>query len=313
MLFSVIIPVYNSVETLKIIDDELFELFQNREDKYELIFVNDSPANLETCVQLINIASKRDNVQVITMKKNSGQQFALLSGMNVAEGDYVITMDDDLQTPVSEIPKLIDSIINDTKVDAVFAIPQKNKKKHCLYRNFGSFFINRIADLYMDKPKHIIGGPFKICKKSVIDYVVSNYNATPNISTLFFKATKNVKNIYFQHNARTHGKSGYSFSKLLKLALNNIINYTSLPLSILGFLGLVTFIISLIFILIIIVAKLWGNITVPGYSSIVVITLFFGSINLIGIGLIGEYLIRILKEFNKPKLDELYIIKDEVR
>ena len=137
--------------------------------------------------------------------------------------------------------------------------------------------------------------------------MLRNYNSTPVISGLLFQITHNVDNVYVEHNSRKFGNSNYSFLKLLGLLLNNIVHYSSFPLRILGVFGLVILFSSLLFIAYIIIGKIFFSIDYPGYASTIILISFFGGLNLFSIGIIGEYLFRIINEQNKINLEDLYI------
>lgn len=302
-LISVIIPVYKSSLSLIKIAEEFEDLKKSRGEKFEVIFVNDSPGCSETCDSLKYIAKKHPFVKVIFLRKNRGQHIALLVGMKHAGGDFVINMDDDLQHPVKEIPKLIDAINSDPDIDAVFAVPGYKNKKHSLWRNTGSFILNKIDTYFLKKPKGLTKSAFKIVRKDVVEAIVENHNAMPSISSLIVDVTHRIKNISVEHNKREYNQSSYTLSKLIGLSLNNIIHYSSLPLKLVGFVGFVGFGLSAFFIIFTLVKKIFFGIDFPGYASTVSLISFFGGLNLLALGLIGEYLIRIIKEQQKVKLD----------
>ena len=218
-------------------------------------------------------------------------------------------MDDDLQHPVSELPKLIEAI-EDQNVDLIFANPTYKNKKHNIVRNLGSWILNKIDDLFLPNKPDITIGAFRIFKSSILPTVLNSYSSYPSSSNLLLRSSSSVTNIEVKHNEREFGKSNYTTKTLISLALDNLINYTSLPLAILGIIGFLAFIVSSIFIIIIIIQKLFFSISIPGYASTVILISFFGSLNLLGIGIVGEYLIRIIREQHKPKLESLFTEDD---
>jgi dolichol-phosphate mannosyltransferase/undecaprenyl-phosphate 4-deoxy-4-formamido-L-arabinose transferase len=307
-VISIVIPVYKSTKSLEIISKQVFDLQQQSNLIYELIFVNDSPGFLDTAKTLEKILFNYPDTRVISLRKNQGQHLAILVGINHAKGDFIITMDDDLQHPVNEIPKLIKVITENPQIDAVFAVPSYSNKKHSLWRNVGSCILNKIDTLFLEKPKGLIKSPFRIMTADLSKVVVNSYNATPALSSLIIKATNNIINIEVKHNERLYGNSHYSLRKLISLSLNNVLHYSSLPLNIVGNIGFAGLTLSLFFILWTVIRKLFFGITFPGYASTVILISFFGGLNLFAIGLVGEYLIRIIKEQHKVSLDDL--IKD---
>jgi dolichol-phosphate mannosyltransferase/undecaprenyl-phosphate 4-deoxy-4-formamido-L-arabinose transferase len=308
--YSVVIPVYKSTKSLEILTNQIKELEKDQGYKFEIIFVNDSPNFYDTEKVLKQIQQEHTNVRVLTLRKNQGQHVALLIGIKYATGQYIITMDDDLQHPVSEIPKLIKAITENNQVEAIFAVPAYKNKKHSLWRNIGSYIINRIDSLFLKKPNKLVKSAFRIMTTDLAKVIVSNYNAMPAVSSLIINSTNSIINIEVEHGKRVYGEGNYSFHKLINLTLNTILHYSSLPLKIVGFIGIIGFLFSLIFISIVIVRKLYMGIAFPGYASTVSLICFFGGLNLLALGLIGEYLIRILKEQQKVPLND-YIKKSE--
>lgn len=303
-MISVIIPVYKSTKSLEVLVNQISSLGSKEKYEFEIIFVNDSPFFLDTRKELESIDKKYDFVTVINLRKNQGQHTALLVGLNESQGEYVVTMDDDLQHPVSELPKLINTIKENSELEAVMAIPKTGFKKHKAWRNLGSKLLNAVDGYFLKKPKGLVKGPFKIMTRGLANHLCNNYNATPAINSMIFNATQNVVNITFEHHSREHGESGYSLGKVITLFINNIIHYSSLPLKLLGFIGGGGLFFSFLFVGYILLKKWFWGIDFPGYASTVSLICFFGGLNLFGVGLIGEYLIRILKEQQKVALKD---------
>lgn len=303
--FSIIIPVYKSTKSLEIIAEAFRKLQEEQDYIFEIIFVNDSPSALETSQTLEKLKKSYSNIKIYNLRKNQGQHIATLVGMSKATGDYIITMDDDLQHPVEEVPKLIYSITSNPDLDGVFGIPNYLERKHSIWRSTGSYILKKIDLVFLNKPKGLVLSSFRIMNEALAKNVTENYNAMPAISSLMVNATSNLKNVKIEHNSREYGKTNYTFYKLFNLALNSILYYSSLPLKILGIVGFLVFLLSILFIIIIFFQKLFNDIEFPGYASIVSLISFFGGLNLLALGLIGEYLIRIIKEQQKTKLEDL--------
>jgi polyisoprenyl-phosphate glycosyltransferase len=303
--YSIVIPVYKSSQSLEIIVSEVNELQNKLGCTFEIIFVNDSPFQLETSQTLQRIGKNNLNTKILTLRKNQGQHLAILVGLTHAKGKYIITMDDDLQHPVKEIPKLIAAMDENPTIEAIFALSDYKNKKHRLWRNVSSFLLNKIDTFFLKKPKGIMKSAFRIMTFELAQALTTNYNAMPSIPSLIVYTTHNIMNIEVEHMPRQFGKSNYSLSKLISLALNNLIHYSSLPLKIMGIIGFLGFFFSVFFIAIILVKKLFFNINFPGYASTVTLISFFGGLNLFAVGIIGEYLIRIIKEQQKPGLESL--------
>ncbi|CAM4238763.1 glycosyltransferase [Gillisia hiemivivida] len=303
-LYSIIIPVYKSSDSLKIIVSELSKMQTELGYKFEIIFVNDSPFFLETVNMLGNLRIGNDNVKIVTFRKNQGQHIATLAGINIALGDFIITMDDDLQHPVSELPKLIEGI-QTSNAEGVFAIPNYRNRKHSFWRSVASYLLKKSDSIFLEKPKGLILSSYRIMTKDLAQATLNSYNAMPAVSSLMVNASNNLINVKVKHTSREFGETNYTFSKLLSLALNGILYYSSLPLRILGIVGIIGFLGSMLFIISIIFRKLAVGIDFPGYASTVTLISFFGGLNLFAFGIIGEYLLRIIKEQQKPNLKDL--------
>lgn len=304
-LYSIVIPVYKSSKSLEILISKLQHISQESNYEFELLLVNDSPFSIETRTCLQELEKNYSNISIIGLRKNQGQQMATLVGMSQSKGDYVITMDDDLQHPPEEIPKLINRITQDSRLDGVFAKPNYLKKKHSLWRVASSYFIKKIDTVFLKKPKGLMLSSFRIMTRDLSQLVVENYNAMPSVSSLMVNASHNLESIEVEHGDRDFGKSNYTLPKLVHLALNSILHYSSIPLRIMAFVGLLGFIGSMIFIVVIVVRRLMLDIEFPGYASTVSLISFFGGLNLFAVGLIGEYLIRVIREQQKVKLTDL--------
>ena len=182
--YSIIIPVYKSTKSLEIIAGQVLELEKKAGLDFEVIFINNSPGFFDTAKTLNKLIKEYRNIKAITLRKNHGQHIALMVGIKMAIGDYIITMDDDLQHPVSEIPKLIAAIEENPSAEAVFAIPTYKNKKHNLLRNSGSYILNKVDSLFLKKPKGLIKSSFRIMTGDIARLIVNNYNAMPAISSL---------------------------------------------------------------------------------------------------------------------------------
>ena len=308
MTCSVIIPVYKSTDSLAEISAKVNTISQAENLSIEIIFVNDSPNFFETNNVLRDLEEKYSFIKVITLRKNQGQHIALIVGMAYAKGKYVITMNDDLQHPVEELPNLVNAMEEDNNADAIFAVPPYTKRKSSFWRSAGSYMLSKIDNYFLEKPKGLVKSSFRIMKKELSDCIVNNFNAMPSLSGLIIKHTHNIKNIEVEHHKRKYGRSNYTFTKLISLTLNNLINFSSLPLKVVGFIGFFSFIFAFVFVAVIIFRYFLMGIDYPGYTSIIALTGLLGGLNLLSVGIIGEYLIRILRDLQKPVLEDL--IKD---
>jgi len=302
---SVVIPVYNSENTIEEVVKEIENAVPKLNSKFELeiILVNDysEDNSLQVCK---NICKHKSFVKLISFTKNFGQINALMAGIRVASGDYIITMDDDLQTPPNEMGKLIDEL-KKNNYDVVFAKYKTENKS--IFRVFGSFMNDKMANILVEKPKNIKLNTFFIVKKYIANEIIKYNRAYPYITGLIIRITQNVGNVLVEHRDRKIGKSNYTLRKLLQLWFNGFTSFSVKPLRISSIFGLFFSTAGFIYLLIIIVRKIINPNMQAGWTSIMAVIIFFGGIQLLSIGLIGEYIGRMFLSINKKPQ---YVIKE---
>jgi len=310
-LVSIVIPCYNSSESIEELVDELMVIEKKNNYNFEIILVNDCSKD-NTIEKIKNLSNKYSSVIGIDLMFNVGQFRAVMCGFENSNGDYVITMDDDLQHPPSEVPKLIDAIENDENIDAVFARPIK--REHKTYRNLGSAFAGFISRKIFKKPKNFTMSAFRILRREVVDSVVAHRTMFPVIGPIIVKSTSKIINIDVLHKPRKYGISNYRLLKLIRMTFDNVINFSSFPLKVISSIGIIAFGVSVILILFYLIRYLIGGIGVAGWTTNVILINLYGGLILSSIGVIGEYLIRIMYEVNgfpKYKIRKKY--KKEVK
>ena len=299
---SIVIPVYNAEKTIGPLVDELVvecaSLFNP-----EIILVNDASqdGSEEVCIGLTG--KYPENVILYTLSINSGEHNAVMAGLNHASGQFAVIMDDDYQNQVCEVIRLV-RFMADSGFDVVFTCYKE--KKHSLFRNFGSWFNDQVANLMLKKPRHLYLSSFKILNRFMIDEIIRYTLPFPYIDGLILRSTINIGQLEVAHHPRQAGKSNYTLKKLISLWLNTFTNFSILPLrfaTILGFIfslfgfaiGIATFIEKL------------SNPDIPaGYTSMIVIVSVFAGIQLIAVGIVGEYLGRaFIAQTKKPQ----YIVR----
>jgi len=294
---SIIIPVYNSEKTIKEVVNRIqcaVETFM-ADKNYEIILVNDG--SRDSSLKIIKeICIENKLVKVLNLSKNFGQAHALMAGFGHAQGDYIVCMDDDLQTPPEEIGKLIKEI-KENNYDVVYATYSNNKNS--IFRNFGTSINRLMQSMLINRPKNVFSSSYFIAKRFVINEILKYDNPYPYLPGLVFSVTNNVGNIFIEHNIRKSGKSNYTFKKLISLWLNGFTSFSIKPLRISTILGFVFSLIGFIFMLVIIINRLTMPSTRLGWTSMMVAIIFFGGIQLLSIGMLGEYIGRIFICINK--------------
>jgi dolichol-phosphate mannosyltransferase/undecaprenyl-phosphate 4-deoxy-4-formamido-L-arabinose transferase len=291
IVYSVVIPVYNSTESVAELCERLVHVFEDTvKETFEIVLVDDSSPNPDTWKTLESIHEKDNRVKIIQLMKNFGQQSALLCGFTYTKGEYVITMDDDLQHPPEEILKLI----AEKEHDVVMA--QFKQRQHAFLK-VGSSKIKQWFDYkILGRPKGLHLSSFRVINRSVISHILQIKTAFPFVGTMIFMITNDVKGVEVRHDARTRGTSGYTFWRMLMLFWSLLINNSTLLLNITGIFGLIISFASFITTLFLITKKIVYSIPIVGWTSLMVVVFFLGGISLFSIGIIGQYLIRIIHE-----------------
>jgi len=303
---SIVIPVYNSEKTIEEVVNEIEIAVSKLNLKYdlEIILVNDysKDNSLQVCK---NICKHKSFVKLISFSKNFGQHNALMAGIKIASGDYIISMDDDLQTPPGEMGKLIDELERNN-YDVVFAKYKTENKS--MFRIFGSFVNDLMANTLVEKPKSITINSYFIMKKYIANEIIKYDHAYPYMGGLIFRVTQNAGNVLIQHRDRKISKSNYTLNKLLQLWFNGFTSFSVKPLRISSVFGLFFSITGFVYLLIIIIRKIINPGIPTGWTSIMAAIIFFGGIQLLSIGLLGEYIGRVFLSINKKPQ---YVIKEK--
>ncbi len=292
---SIIIPVYNSEDTIGILTDKLVE-YLGKEYDLEIILVNDcSKDNSEQiCIGLYE--KHTPMVKFYTLSKNVGEHNAVMAGLNQVKGDFVVIMDDDFQNPISEVIKLV-QYAKDKSYDVVYTF--YDRKKHHFLRNFGSKFNDKVANIMLNKPKDLYLSSFKLLNKFLVKEIIKYELPYPYIDGLILRTTSSIGKIKVHHDERSVGKSGYTLHKLISLWLNMFTNFSILPLRASILVGFIFAIIGLIFGISTFFEKLSNPKLPVGFASLAVAVFVFAGIQLISIGVIGEYIGRIKISQNK--------------
>lgn len=294
-LVSIIIPVYNGERSIEHLVDELIIKLIDQ-FHIEIVLVNDcSPDQSEkACIRLYD--KYPDIVCFYSLAINVGEHNAVMAGLNMASGDFAVIMDDDFQNPISEVVKLI-TYMKQEQYDVIYTYYEE--KKHTLFRNIGSRFNDSVATIMLRKPKDLYLSSFKIINRFLIDEVIKYHLPYPYIDGLILRTTSNIGKIKVTHNDRLIGKSNYTLKKLISVWLNMFTNFSILPLRLSIIFG---FFFSALGFIIGIYATIekFINPEIPqGYTSLLVILSIYAGIQLLAVGMVGEYLGRLFISHNK--------------
>ena len=308
MILSIVIPVYNSEEILdELINQITSEIRKNINlfEDYEIILVNDKSLD-NSWKKIEEIATNQKNVIGINLSKNFGQHNALMAGIKNSRGDFLITMDDDLQHP----PNYIIEIINKLNQGFDVCYTKYENNKYSFFKKLGSAINDKVANIVLDKPKNIYLSSYRGIKRNVINELKKFDGPYVYLDGVILNVTSNIGSINIKHNKRLKGNSGYSFKKLFSLWLKVFTNSSIFPLRMASVTGFIVTIISLFFAVLLIIFKIRNPEIPQGWTSVATFIFFFSGVQLLALGIIGEYIGRIFINLNqKPQ----YIIKEQIR
>lgn len=299
-LFSVVIPVYNSESIVDKTVDQVYNFFTQNKLNFEIILVNDGSSDNSWNV-IKNLAEKYKEVTAIKLLKNYGQHNANLCGFREANGEYIITMDDDLQNPPEEIYKLI----NAAKQGYDLVIGRFDIKKHTFIRRMGSKFVGWLNLKVFNVKDNLVLSNFRIIHRNVVDLICKDKSVNPYIPGLILKYSQKRCNVLVRHQERAVGKSGYTWRKILHLVASILFNYSTIPLRLSAAFGFIISGLSFILGMLFFTRALFDGSIAPGWPSLIVLMSFFNGVLILMISVIGEYLIRILREVSSHNSYEI--------
>jgi undecaprenyl-phosphate 4-deoxy-4-formamido-L-arabinose transferase len=299
-----VVPVYRGADTVGTLVEAMAGL--DIPGGIEVVLVNDgSPDNsAEVCRAL---TARRDiAVSFVNLARNFGEHNAVMAGFHHVRGAYIITMDDDLQNPPSEVRRLFE-YTRDNGFDVVYT--RYKEKKHAAWRNLGSRFANRVADVLLDKPKGLYLSSFRCLSAFVVENVIAYEGPFPYIDGLIMQVTEKVGSLEVEHLPRAMGRSNYTLRRLVRLWANLFFNFSIMPLRLSVLLGFMMSGLGALGALFVIIEALSSR-PPAGWASLMVAVLLLSGIQLILIGVVGEYLGRVFLTANrKPQ----YLVRELVR
>jgi len=303
--FSIVIPVYNSQDNLNSLIKELKKILPSLSKRYEVILINDGSKD-KSWQMIKKLAKKHLWIRGIDLMKNYGQHNALLCGIRLAKYDIIITMDDDLQHPPSEIPVLIKKL--NQGFDVVYGTPSQDK--HVLWRNLASKITKLALQSTMGVKVASKVSAFRIFYTSLRQTFNGYHAPKVSIDVLLTWSTANFASVATKHNSRFKGDSNYTFKMLINYAINMITGFSTIPLRLASLLGF-TFTLFGVGILIYVLSRYFivGD-HITGFPFLASIVAIFSGVQLFVVGIIGEYLARIyLRTLNYP----IYTIRQQTK
>ena len=304
MLVSVVIPCYNSQESIKqTVELTIAEFKKMPQYTCEFILVNDYSKD-NTYGSICELAARYPFVRGINLGKNFGQHNALMAALNYAGGDLIVGMDDDLQTHPSQMYKLLDKI--QEGYDLVYG--NYARRKNSFLKNLSSQFNKVTSRILLGRPKDIVSSNYWVITRRVRNEVIKYTNYNPYIDAIFYRVTSNIADVTIEHHKREQGTSNYTFCKLVKLWLAYW-NFSVIPLRISSVLGILFSGAGFIMAIVTFIRQLIAPSSAIGWASIMcAMMLFFGFVLLV-LGIMGEYLGKIMLCINNTPQ---YIIRETV-
>ncbi len=300
---SVVIPVFNSEESLPHLLKRLDVVLPTIADKFELILVNDGSRD-DSWNVILKLCADYSWIHAINLMRNFGQHNALLCGIRSAKYDVCITLDDDLQQPPEEIHKLMTKFFEG--YDVVYGAP--NKMPHELWRNFSSKFTKKVMAFVMGVPNVINIGPFRVFRTDLRKAFETYQSPNVIIDVLLSWATTKFAVVHVEEHPRKYGKSNYNFAKLVSAAFLVLTGYSTVPLRLASLIGFATILFGVgVFLYVIIKYLSIGSL--PGFPFLASIITIFSGTQLFTLGIIGEYMGSI---FNRSTDRPPFVIDNEI-
>lgn len=293
---SVVIPVYGSERILPRLVERLEGTLEAEygAGSFEVILVNDqSPDDAWQIIR--ELGNTRPWLKALALRKNAGQHNGILTGLRYARGRYVVMMDDDLQHDPDDIPKIVDQLR--LGYDVCYA--SFRTRRHPLWKRVGSKINDRVASVLLNKPRDLYLSPFKGIVADIRHEVVRFQGPHVYLDGLILSVTNRITSIVLDHHERPDGKSGYSLRKSISLWLKMATSFSITPLRIASLAGLVFSTVGFLAAVFLVIQRFTVNAMPVGWSSLIVSVLILGGIQLLALGMIGEYLGRVLLHVNQ--------------
>jgi undecaprenyl-phosphate 4-deoxy-4-formamido-L-arabinose transferase len=306
---SILIPVYKNDGGLDELVRRIGESMANSAyaNSFELILVDDcSPDNSWEVIQ--RLAKAHAFVQGATLSRNFGQHNAIMAGLNLVSGQYIILMDDDLQHPPEAIPSMLDKLAAGADV----CYTSYANRQHAAWKIAGSKFNDLMASWLLSKPKGLYLSSFKALKRGVVDQIRSHEGPFAYLDGLILDITRRIATVEIQHGTRAYGEGNYSFKKSISLWLRMVTGTSIVPLRMVTLMGALIALLGFFGAVFIVISNFLYPAESKGWASIIVTILLVSGFQTLFIGVLGEYLGRIhLRLNNKPQYLFRYTTKSD--
>lgn len=288
---SVVIPVYNSEDTIGPLVDKTIAVLQPHFARLELVLVNDGSEDASHTRARAAQRAHPDVVRYVRLGRNFGEHNAVMCGLGYATGDCAAIIDDDFQNPPEEILKLVDTLRDG--YDVVYSYYAH--KAHDVWRNLGSWFNDQVATRMLRKPKGLYLSSFKVLNRFLIDTVCTYHGPYPYLDGLILQSTGAIGRVECAHVSRAAGRSNYTLRRLVRLWLNMFTSFSLLPLRIATIMGFAMSAVGIGLALFFTLSRFVGGIFAksdipPGWASLIVTVTLFAGLQMSVLGVLGEYI-----------------------
>ena len=299
MRISVVVPTYRNAGTLPELYRRLSAALEPLTPDWEVILVDDA-SNDGTWDELVRLHQEDKRVKAVRFARNTGQHHATLCGLKRATGDYVITLDDDLQNPPEEIARFIAKL--DEGYDLVIG-GIAGSKQHSTFRNLASRTVQRFVGMILDKPDDLELTAYRAMTRRAAEHISAFTGAHVYLPALMLSSVPHdrITNLPVEHHERVGGASTYNLRKLVKLFSYLLINHSFLPLRFVTAFGFLVCLVSFCYALVVLLVAWFGESTAAGFPTLAILISFLSGSTLLALGVIGEYIGRLVEEGSRPR------------
>lgn len=283
-LVSVVIPCYNSERSIaEVVELTMAEFAKLDSFDCEFVLVDDNSSD-GTFAEITRLCERYPNVHGLSLMRNFGQHNGLMCAMNHVSGDYVLGMDDDMQTHPSQIAPILAKM--GEGYDLVYGVYRKSTNGSV--KKLTSWLNKKTSRVLLGRPKNIQSSNFWCITRQVCDEVIKYKNYSPYVDGIFYRVTHNIGNVAIEHHEREYGQSGYTLKKLIKQWMAYF-NFSVIPLRIASIIGVISAVVGFVMAIVTIVRKLLDPTMLVGWASTISLMVFFFGLVLMVLGIIGEY------------------------
>lgn len=293
---SVVVPTYRGRDSLEPLVEQVAAVLRSRGTSFEVVVVNDSSPD-DTWDVLSKLAEHHEELVAIDLLTNHGQPLATMCGLAHAQGDIVVTMDDDLQQPPAELPKLLDALDAHAEWDAVVG---QWPRDGGFLRDAGSWVHALVHRLAHRTPTSFRHTTFRALRRPAVDALLAHETRTPLVGALLRQVTRRIGTVEVEHRQRPYGTSSFRVGAGVSRVLTNMLQGSTAPLRALSMLGIGCSLLALLLAAVFLTRWMLGAQTPPGWMSSFLAVVFFGGATLFGVGLLGEYTSLVLREVRRP-------------